>query len=114
MSRHVHERNGIAADDTDSEVIGHVAETFPEATAEIVALVVEQTSNSDGQWNVEVGGDALFSQEQGVSAADTPERFVPDQNQQEALETAQIVLNKSGAAAASDNYTVTVITNDGR
>ena len=114
MPRHTHEETGIAADNTDTDRIGVAGEAFPEASVEIVTVLVEQTSNSDAEWNIELNGNAVFSSEQTVSAADTVERFTPDQNRYTSDETAAIEINKSNAAASADSLNVTVVTDDGR
>jgi hypothetical protein len=105
---------GIAADNTNTDELGHIAEAFPEATVEVIAVIAEQTSNADAEWNIEVEGTAVFSSEQSVSSSDTPELFVPDQNEFSATETDQLNINKSSQASASDSLHVTVVTDDGR
>lgn len=105
---------GVAADDTNTSRIGNIAEAFPEATVEVVAVIVEQTSNADADWNIELGGSAVFSSEQSVSSSDTPELFHPDQNEFSATSTDNIDINKSNAASAADSLHVTVVTDDGR
>lgn len=44
-------------------------------------VTVQQSNGaSDAQWNVNLDGNALFSVTQSVSASNTFETFVPDQN----------------------------------
>lgn len=107
--RHVHERMGITANSTGRTVIGHIAEAFPRDTVEVVRVVVEQLNAADADWNVELGGNDVFSAEQSVSSADTPEGFVPDQNRFDADETSQIALDVSTAGSAGGLH-VTVVT----
>lgn len=109
-NRQVHERRALSADDTNTDPIGFVGEQHPGKTVRVVAVIAEQTSNADAEWNIQVGGNDLFNSEQSVSSADTPELFAPDQNRYVGNDTDKIEIDKSSAAAAADNLNITVVT----
>lgn len=91
-------------------VLGHIAEVFAGMTAEVSRVVAEQTNNADAEFNIELGGNDVFNNEQSVDSADTPEGFVPDQNRYSSSDTDQIALDVSNAAGnAADQLIVTVV-----
>lgn len=111
MTEVIHERAGVAADSAARTVIGHVGEVFPQGTVEVKRVVVEQTQAADADFNIEVGGADVFSAEQSVATAGTPEGFAPDQNRYEADETAQVAVDVSSASATAGSLLhVTVVT----
>lgn len=111
MSERIHEATGVAADAAGRTVIGFLAEAFPNRTVEVKRVIAEQTGAADADFNVEAGGQDVFSGEQSVANADTPEGFSPDQNRYEASETSDIavdVSNASGTGGSTLNVTVVV------
>lgn len=87
-----------------------------EGSVTVLAVVVQQTNNADAEWNVELDGNDLFSAEQSVAAADTPEEFIPDQSQ-DAHDDVGVRIDvdvSTGAANAADSLGVSVLWDDGR
>lgn len=65
---------------TGTTELGPVAIMEEGATARVKKVVVEQQGASDVEFNVNFGGQAVFSDTQTVSANNTFEEFTPDQN----------------------------------
>lgn len=91
----------VAADSASTVALGAFLSHKEASTAEVVEVVVEQTTNADAEFNLQVNGNDAFSSEQTVSEADTLESFVPDQNEY-AADNVLLELDISNAAAAAD------------
>jgi hypothetical protein len=112
VSRQTLTKTEIDATTAGTTAIGHAGAAHPEATLELVTVIAEETGGNGGEFNVELGGNDVFSGEQSVGAAGTSERFTPDQNEYESDETADVAFDIS--SAGSGNYNVTVVFEDGR
>lgn len=120
MGQYTYNAEGIDADSTGKTVLGYTAPAHPEATLEVVAVVVEQEDitdgNGDAEFNVDVDDDAIFSEAQSVDALDTPERFIPDTDDRfSGSDLEAIEFEVTGAdGGTSSAYHVTVVVDDGR
>jgi hypothetical protein len=92
----------------DTTTICTLGSLFFTGPAEVTRVLCEQTGAADAQWNVELGGNDLFANEQSVDAADTVESFVPDQNEYSSTESDQLAVSVSTAGSAG-NLIVTVV-----
>lgn len=91
----------VAADSAATTALGAILSHKEGGSIEVVELVVEQTTNADAEFNLQVDGNDAFSSEQSVDTADTLESFVPDQNEF-AADNVLLELDVSNAAAAAD------------
>ena len=86
-----------------------------EGSVTVLSVVVEQTNNADAEWNIELDGNDLFATEQSVTAPDTLEEFIPEQNQDAHDDTAvRLTLDISTDADPNDVLNLSVLWDDGR
>jgi|APHM01.1.fsa_nt_gi hypothetical protein len=88
----------VAADSVATVALGTMLSHKEGGSIEVVEVVVEQTNNADAEFNLQVGGNDAFSNEQSVAAADTLESFTPDQNEF-ASDNVLLEIDVSNAAA---------------
>lgn len=99
----------ITAGSVQTHHIGFVqAHRFGGSSA-VKLVVVEQENNNDAEWNVLADGSAVFSSTQSVASADSPETFVPDQNQHFTGADAELQLDVTSSAGAADQLRVGVL-----
>lgn len=70
----------IPADSATETPLGVFLSHQSDSTIEIISIAVEQTTNADAEFNILLDGEYIFSTPQSVSAGDTVETFIPDQN----------------------------------
>lgn len=70
----------IAADSAVETSLGVFLSHQSDSTIEVISVAVEQTTNADAEFNILLDGEYVFSTAQSVSAGDTVETFIPDQN----------------------------------
>lgn len=80
----------ITATATGQTELGPVGIHLFGGTVQVVAVTARETSSADTGWNVNLGGNAIFSASQSVSSADTWETFIPDQNKRAAGENVSL------------------------
>lgn len=79
----------------------------------VEAVVVEQESAADAEWNIIVDGSNIFASTQSVASADAPEEFVPGQNRNFAG-SAALELDVTASSGTSGNLLVDVLVSDER
>ncbi|MDX1747918.1 MAG: hypothetical protein R3324_18445 [Halobacteriales archaeon] len=113
--RHTSNLTGFQADPAGLTTIELLQAYQYEGSVTVLAVVVEQETNTDAEWNIELAGNDLFAAEQSVAVADTPERFIPDQNQDAHDDVAvRLALDLSTPAGNKDDLNVSVLWDDGR
>jgi len=79
----------------------------------VEAVVVEQESAADAEFNVLVDGSNIFAASQSVASADAPEEFVPDQNRH-FTGSAALELDVTASSGTAGNMLVDVLVSDER
>jgi hypothetical protein len=72
---------GIDASSTGETELGVFLSHLSASTIDVAEVVVEQTTNADAAFNIKLDGEYIFSSKRSVTAGDTLESFVPDQNE---------------------------------
>lgn len=110
-----HDYNGTASADTiQTNFIGFVQSHEFGGSGFVEKVVVEQTTNSDAEWNVQLDGSNIFSSTQSVTVSDAPETFSPDQNRHVAGPSARLQLDVTASAGAADTLRLGVLIDDHR
>lgn len=77
-------------------------------------VVVRVDDNTSPSFNVLVNGNTLFSNDQVLAAADTPETFVPDQNRHYSGPSVEVLFSVTGSASVANQINATVLVDDGK
>lgn len=88
-------------------------------SVKVEEVIVEEADGNANSltWNVQLDGRQIFSADQSVSAASTPETFIPDQNLHATGDNLQLlfeVTGPTGTESGSEVMHVTVTLDDGR
>lgn len=96
----------------------HIALPFPEAHAEVTRVIVEGNGSLDDDtgFNVQLGGDQVFSTEQTYQQSDDPNPvgYTPDQNAFSSAEGDGIDFEVTTADPSAGTVDVTVVVEDSR
>lgn len=88
----------IAADVATVTSLGVFLSHEADSTIEVIEVAVEQTTNADAEFNIKLDGANLFSTAQSVTAGDTLETFIPDQNKHSTAGGLAVEVSSTGSA----------------
>jgi hypothetical protein len=115
MGKHDYNATGVAADSTGVTHVSFVGAHLYGSSATVEQVIAEQSGAADADFNVELDGNDVFSNEQSLDAADTPEELTPDQNKNAAGSPLELAVDVSSASGTADStLDVTVVVDDGK
>lgn len=103
----------VPADTINTVPVGHiqVALNFSSG-ARIRRVAARQEGAADAEWNINVGGNALFAATQSLASADTTETFTPGQNRDIAASGEAIEVDVTASSATAGELAVGLVLDD--
>lgn len=103
----------VPADTINTVPVGHILVALDFSSgAEIRRVAARQEGANDAEWNINVGGNAIFSSTQSVSTSDNTETFTPDQNTAIAASGDAIEVDVTASSGTGGQLAVGVLLDD--
>lgn len=99
---------------TKSSHMGFVQAHEFGGTGFVEKVVVRADDNTNPSFNIVIDGSTLFSTDQTLTAADTPETFVPDQNRHFTGPSVQVLFSVTASASTNNDMECGVLVDDQR